>query len=82
MIMADLAMEVTGRVIELYEASQGEEFSEPEEQAALGSAWEGLMEAYGVTPEDYADLTQGMGEKDIDAYEQEYQGFVKGASTR
>ena len=79
-VIAQLTQDAVGRVIEIYEAQNGDEFSESEEQAALGSAWEGLMEVYGVSPNDYADLTQGLDKKGFRQIEQEYQGMVQKAS--
>ena len=81
-VMAQITEEVADRVIEVYEAKTGDEFTEPESQAVLGSVWEGLMEVYGISPEQYADFTQGLDDKGFEGFEQEYQGYLKNASTR
>ena len=75
-VIPQFAQEVVDRVIDLYENIHGEEFAEQETAAAMGATWEGLMEAYGVDESDYAELTAGMGEKDIKGYKDQYRQMV------
>ena len=71
-VIPEFTQEIVDRIIDLYENVHGEEFTDQETAAAMGATWEGLMEAYGVDEEDYAELTAGMSEKDLQGYKDQY----------
>jgi hypothetical protein len=75
-IIPQFTQDVVDRVVDLYENAHGDEFSEQETQAVLGSAWEGVMEMFGVDEESYAELTAGMSQEEFGSYEQQYKQFL------
>lgn len=75
-IIPQFTQDVVDRVIDFYENVHGEEISEGDAQKALGATWEGVMEMFGVDEDTYAEFTQGMGEEDFKAQEQQYKQFL------
>lgn len=75
-IIPQFTQDVVDRIIDFYENVHGEEISEQDAQRALGTTWEGVMEIYGVDEDTYAELTQGMGEQEFKAQEQQYKQFL------
>lgn len=75
-IIAQITMDTADRLIEMGERAKGMEFSEKESQAVMGATWEGVMEIFGVDEGSYEELTQGLSEKDVAGYTQEYKGYL------
>ena len=78
--LPSLLEETVDRLEEIYEAKTGEDLSDNDSKAALISAFEGLMEVYPVQPDDYAQLTQGMDNTEVDGMEDEYRSALREAS--
>ena len=78
-VIPEVTMEVTDRVIDIAENAKGLEFSEAEQQAIWGATWELVMGAFGVDPDDFAELTDGMSDDDLAGYETQYNDFLSGA---
>lgn len=75
-VIPELTLETVDRIVELYETVHGDEFSEKEAQAAVGAAWEGVMNAYGIEEADYAELTAGMSDEEFGQHEANYKQFL------
>lgn len=78
-IIPEMTMEIVSRVTELAEAQNPEmALSEKEQQAALGAAWEGVMETYGVDEADVQGVSTGIDESQLSALQQQHQAALSG----
>jgi len=75
-VIPQILEDIVDRVVDLAERVKNIQFSEKELQAVLGAAWEGTMEMYGTDTDAYQQLTQGMGQKDMDHYASQYKQFL------
>jgi hypothetical protein len=75
-IIPEFTQDVVDRMIDMYENLHGDEFSEQEAQGALGSAWEGVMELFGIDEDSYAELTAGMSDDEFAGYEAQQKQFL------
>ena len=75
-VIAEFTQEVADRVIDMYEAKNDEEVTDEDAQKVLGATWEGVQELFGVDEDSYEEMTQGMGEEDINQYTQQYKQFL------
>lgn len=75
-VIPQITQEVADRMIDLGEQVKGMQFSEQEVQAVAGATWEGVMEIFGVDPDSYEELTQGMSPEQVQGFEKEYNGYL------
>lgn len=76
-LIAELTRDITARVIEMDEALNGEEFTPQEEKGALATTWEAVINIYGVDTDEYAELTDGMQDKDLKNMQGQYDALQK-----
>lgn len=77
-VIADIAVDVSDRLIEMAEQVHEMEFSEKETQAVAGATWEGVMELFGMDAGSVEEMTQGMSDEELQGMEDQYKGFVEG----
>ena len=75
-IVAQFTQDTVERLIELAEARHGVEYSPVEYQQALGTTWEGVMAAFGVSEQHYKEFTESVAPEDLVTAKRAYQGAL------
>jgi len=79
-VIPQVTQDIADMVMDMGEKTKGMTFSDKEAQAVLGSCWEAVMQIYGTDEDAYHNFTQGLDDKKISGYEQQYQNMLKEAS--
>lgn len=74
-VIPQITQDAVAMVTELAENRFGIQFSEQDEQAVLGSTWEGVMAMFGVNERDYDQLMKDN-EGQLESFQTDYDGFL------
>jgi hypothetical protein len=78
-VIPQMTLEIVDRLVDLGEQTKQMQFSDEDVQNALGAAWEGVMNAYGLgEAQDFEEITQGMGDEELQAQTSAYKQFLGG----
>ena len=77
-IVAQMAQEVTERLMELAEARHDIQYGDREVQVIMGSVWEGVQEMFGMEQQDAEALVANIGGDGLADLKGQYEGFLNG----
>lgn len=81
-VIPQITQDVVDQMIQLAERTKGMQFSEQEMQGALGATFEGVMQVFGINPEDAQSFMDSLDEDEITRGEQDYQKFLNGSDAK
>lgn len=77
-VVAQITQESVARIIELAETRYNTEYDDREQQAILGTVWEGVQTMFGVEPEDTQQAAATVGADNMGALKQTYEAALNG----
>lgn len=75
-VIPQIAQDAAERVVELAEKGKDMEFSEEELQNLIGAVMEGVMQVFGVSPQDAQDFMSSMPQEETAKVKQEYDQMI------